>query len=140
MITLDQFITKYNGRFVDYDKHFGFQCVDLIRQYIYEVLGYDPYTALPAGASAKIIFNNFTSNKYFTKIRNTPTGVPKKGDIIFWGYYPTVTGWAGHTAIVTGGDVNRFISLDQNYPTGSACRFVNHSYRGVLGWLSPKLA
>lgn len=138
MITFEKFVEKYNGKFVDYDKAFGFQCVDLIRQYILEVLGYAPYDALPAGATAKIIFNNFRTNKYFTKIINYPNNAPKKGDIIFWGYYPFVTGTAGHTAIVSDANLRTLISFDQNYKIGSFSKFVNHSYRGVLGWISPR--
>jgi len=136
-MTLDKFFTKYNGRFIDYDKAYGFQCVDLARQYILEVLGFKPYVALPAGATAKVIFQNFKSNAYFTKVLNTPSGVPKKGDIIFWGWRWPVTGSAGHVAIFMDGNVNRFISLDQNYPSRLSVKLVNHSYIGVLGWLTP---
>lgn len=144
-MTHAQFVTKYLNRFVDYDKRMGFQCVDLMRQYVKEVYGLDAYKAIPAGATAKVIFQNFKSNQYFTKILNTPDGVPKKGDIVFWGTYLGVTGWAGHVAIYHEGNVWTFISLDQNYPTGKPVLLVKHGsskyfhgYRGVLGWLRRK--
>jgi hypothetical protein len=138
---LDAFIIKWNGRYCEFNGDaYKFQCVDLVRQYILEVLKFAPYEAMPGAATAKQIFQNFKPNKYFTKVINTPTGVPKKGDIVFWGYYPFVTGWAGHTAIYSGGNVYKFISFDQNFPSKQPCKFVNHSYRGVLGWLTPKLA
>jgi hypothetical protein len=138
-MTLDKFIESKNGRFVEYNNDaYKFQCVDLARQYIQDVLGFKPYTAMPGAANAREIFNKFQSNKYFEKIKNTPTGIPQKGDLIFWGYYPFVTTWAGHVAIFTAGNVMRFVSFDQNYPTRQPCKFVNHSYKGVLGWLRPR--
>jgi cell wall-associated NlpC family hydrolase len=133
-MTLDIFINKYNGKFIDVDGRYGCQCTDLMRQYLIDVLGLPPYS-IPAADYAKNIFKNFKSNSQFQKIMNTPTGVPKRGDIVFWGTYPFVTGIAGHVAIFSGGNSYKFISFDQNYPTGATCRYVNHDYRGVMGWL-----
>lgn len=136
MMTLDSFVSKWNGKFIDFDGNYGPQCVDLMRQYIKECLGKDPYS-IPRANYAKNIFYNFKSNKDFQKILNTPNGVPQKGDIIFWKTYFGVTGIAGHVAIFSGGNVYKFISFDQNYPSGSPCRYFNHSYKGVVGWLHP---
>ena len=139
-MSFDEFISKYSGRFVNYDGKYGYQCVDLIRQYCKEVIGVEGYTAIPQTGAAKSIFNNFPNagNKYFTKILNSPTNAPQKGDIVFWGTYLFVTGWAGHTGVCSESNVMNFISFDQNYPTGQPCKFVKHSYKGVLGWLTPK--
>ena len=136
-MTLNLFIDKYNGKFLDFDGKYGYQCVDLIRAYLKEVLGLSPYV-IPSVDYAKNIFYNFKPNDYFSKVVNTPTGVPKKGDIVVWKWWWPVTGYAGHTAIYSDGNTSRFISFDQNYPTHQPCKFVNHSYSGVLGWLSPK--
>lgn len=136
-MTLDQFIAKYNGKYIDFDGHYGPQCVDLMRQYVKEVYGLNPYV-IPAAGSAKQIYLNFKNNEFFHKVPNTITGVPNKGDIVFWGWYPFVTGWAGHVSIFSAGDAKKFISFDQNYPTGSFCRYYNHDYRGVMGWLQRK--
>ena len=138
MITLDKFIEVHNGKYVDWDGKYGAQCVDLIRFYLKEVFAIDPY-AIPAVNYAKEIYTKFNpANKFFTRIYNSATAVPQKGDIIVWGWSWPTTGYAGHVAICTGGDVNRFISFDQNYPSGSTCRYYNHSYSGVLGWLHRK--
>lgn len=144
-MTHKQFIDKWNGKFCDYDKAYGFQCVDLMRQYIKEVHGVDAYKAVPAGPTAKAIFTNFKDNAYFKKVLNGPFNVPKTGDLIFWGTYPTVTGWAGHVAILDSADLYTLIVFNQNYPTGNPSlmrRFgVNkllHGYRGVMGWLTKK--
>lgn len=135
-MTFLQFFNEWNGRFCDYDKAYGYQCVDLIRQYIKEVLGWKPYDAIPPISYAKYAFTNY-NKKYFTQIKNSPTNMPKQGDIIIWKWQWPVTGIAGHIAICSKADVNRLISFDQNYPTRQPCKLVNHSYKGVLGWLRP---
>jgi hypothetical protein len=141
LITLDQFIAKYNGKYVDWDKAYGAQCVDLIRYYQIEVLGVPP-EAIPANLTARQMFNTFPKegNPWFNKIVS-PYGdpqIPKVGDIVFWGWYPFLTTWAGHVAICTGAGGYQFISFDQNWGNPNFCRFVNHSYKGVMGWLTPK--
>lgn len=139
-MTLQQFIDKNNGKYIDLDGKYGCQCVDLMRAYVRDVLGKDPY-CIPRADYAKNIFKNFSSNKDFTKIINNPNDAkqfPKAGDIVFWGTYPFVTGIAGHVAICTGGNGYKFICFTQNYPTNSPCRYYNYDYRGVLGWLTPK--
>src|SRR3990167_7873478 len=111
-MTLDQFIVKYNGKYVEFNNdQYKFQCVDLMRQYVKEVLGLNPYV-IPAAGTAKQIYLNFKDNQYFRKIANTPTGVPQKGDTVFWGWYPFVTGWAGHVSVFCAGNASKFISFD----------------------------
>lgn len=148
LLTLDAFINKYNGKYVDWDKAYGPQCVDLIRFYQQEVLGVPP-EAIPASPTARQMFLSFPSeNKWFTKIIS-PYGdpqIPQKGDIFFFGYpygfymngfIPT---FAGHVCIVSGASEFQFISFDQNWGKPDFCRFVNHNYKGSLGWLRPKKA
>ncbi len=123
MLTLDQFRAKYNGKGIDYDGAFGNQCVDLMNQYLVEVLGIsNPIQVLP-GDTAANIYKNYNGTQ-FDKIANTPTGVPQAGDIV---------------AVFVQGDVNSFRSFDQNFPTGSLCHDQNHpDYSNVLGWLRKK--
>ena len=140
-MTLNEFISTYNGNYIDFDGSYGAQCVDLMRQYIYDVVGISGYS-IPPAPYARNLFERFPDcgDKNFIKIKNTPSGVPQKGDIIFWGWKWPTTGYAGHVAIYCDGNVNRFISFDQNYPTGATSRYYNHTYRGVLGWLRPRKA
>lgn len=131
-MTLQEFITKYNGQGIDFDNFAGFQCVDLMNQYLKEVLSVqNPISVFP-GATAYEIYENANS-PLFTKIANTPDNIPSPGDIIFWN---TSIGSAGHVAIFVSGDANSFISFDQNWPTGSLCHEETHDYNGVAGWLS----
>ena len=134
----DQFFTKYNGKYIDYDKVWGFQCTDEMRQYIKEVDNFAPYTAVPVSGNAKDIFKNFVSNKYYSKILNSPTNAPQKGDLVFWGFYPLVTGWAGHVAVCSVANGMNMVTFDQNYGNPKFCKFVAHSYKGVMGWLHKK--
>lgn len=141
-MTYDQFITKWNGKYCDYDHAFGNQCVDLMRQYCSDVFGVNGYTAIPPRGSAKNIFNNFVNNKYFTKVLNTSSNAPKKGDVFFFKtstWFPFSFGFDGHVGIVESADVNNVILFNQNYPTSSVCKFTKFKYKDALGWLTPKL-
>jgi len=137
--TFHQFINDHNGKYLTTTPKLGPQCVALIRYYCEEVLGLSKWT-LPCATYAYQIFDKFpdVGDCNFTKIRNTPTGVPKRGDIIF--SRKIVNGkikWQ-HVSIFSDGDVNKYISFDQNWPKGRFCCFVNHNYEGVIGWLHPK--
>lgn len=149
MITFDAFIAKHKGYFREYNGDiYRHQCMDLFWLYLKEVLGIDPRPYQGWG-TAKNCYNNFEkikdSSKYFVKIQNTPNNTPQKGDIVFWGTYLGVTGFAGHVGVYSDGNLYTFISFDQNYPTGQPCKLVQHGsnkwfhgYRGVMGWLHPK--
>ena len=129
-MTLDTFITKYNGKKVEFHSYSSgalYQCVDLANQYITEVLG------LPAiiGTNAQD-FPTKRGNE-FNWIINTPDALPTKGALMIF----KSTDGVGHISIFVEGNLNLFRSFDQNYPTGSPCKIVQHNYRNVLGWLTP---
>lgn len=136
-MTFDEFIGKWNTRGIDFDNYYGNQCMDLMHQYCSEVLGITDGRVLAAGYAKDVYlhFNNMFGREKFDQIANTATGVPSKGDIIFWG---TKIGAAGHVAIYLDGNVNSFRSFDQNFPVGSKCHLQTHDYTGVLGWLRAK--
>ena len=79
-MTLDQFITKYHSKQIDYDGFFGFQCMDLYRQYVKEVLGFPQSVPVPGAAD---VWLNFRDD-YFDRIVNTPEAMPQRGDVIIW--------------------------------------------------------
>jgi hypothetical protein len=131
-MSFQEFLQKYNGKYIDFDGAYGAQCMDLLHQYVVEVLGLTDHRILAAPA-AKDLYNNFDNifgKEFFERIPNTPDGVPQAGDIVIWGYRPY-----GHVAIFIEGDVNSFRSMDQNYPSGSPCHIQDHNYNNVLGWL-----
>jgi len=128
---LSQFITKYSGKYVEYHSYSAGaknQCVDLVNQYITEVLG------LPAiiGTNAQD-FPTKRGNNY-DWILNSPTGVPSPGDLVIFKSPDGV----GHISIFVEGDANSFKSFDQNYPTGSPSKIVTHNYKNVIGWMHPR--
>ena len=128
-MNLDNFIKKYDGQGIDWDGSYGYQCMDLAHCYAVNVVGKD----IPAVPAAKDEWNKTIDG--YTKIANTPDGVPLKGDIIVWG---TEIGAYGHIAVFIEGNVSSFTSFDQNFPINSLCHKQSHNYKGVLGWFHPK--
>jgi hypothetical protein len=129
-MTLDQFITKYHSKQIDYDGFFGFQCMDLYRQYVKDVLGFPQSDPVPGAAD---VWTNYRAD-YFNRIENTPRAVPVRGDIIIWDRADGMP--YGHIAVFYNGDLNSFMSFDQNWG-GNFCHYQNHNYSFVLGWLRP---
>jgi hypothetical protein len=132
-MSVNEFFQKYNGHPIDYDGSYGNQCVDLYRQYCKEVLDVEQQS--PGVEGAYQIWTRYRTED-FDRIANTPEGVPQLGDVIIWDKTPSMN-W-GHVAIFKEGNVQTFLSFDQNWPVGSLCHFQNHSYKDVLGWLRPK--
>lgn|SRR3990167_4795648 len=130
-MVIQEFFDKWNSKGIDFDSFYGFQCMDLAHQFAVDVNKQD----IPSAPAAKDVWNKNCSG--YDKIKNTPEGVPQKGDIVIWG---TEIGQYGHIAVFDHGDSNSFTSFDQNWPVGSLCHYQNHSYKGVLGWLRIKSA
>lgn len=136
----DEFINAHVGKAVDMDGVAGAQCVDLIIAYLYELFDsgvtnwyMDAHHYWELFDSKPWLKNNFT------KIANTSSFVPKKGDIMVWSPALSSGGW-GHIAICTGeGNTSYFYSYDQNW-TGrhDACTKIKHNYNCVYGVLRAK--
>lgn len=76
-MTFDEFVKKYKGKGINFDKLYGVQCFDLANQFNRDVIGCGMFI----GLHAYMIYTNFDSQpvkKYFTKIANTPSFVPKR--------------------------------------------------------------
>ena len=131
-MNFDEFIKKWLGKKIDFDGYYEGQCVDLYRQYVFEVLNFPQSTSVKGAAD---IWET-ASSKYYDLIRNILTAVPKKGDIIIWS--KKVGKEFGHVAIFLEGDVKSFTSLDQNWPTLNKVTKTKHNYNNIIGWLHPK--
>lgn len=129
---LERFVLANNGIGVDVDGKFGFQCVDLARAYVRDVLRLPQF---PPVEGAKDIWQVFQTDLY-EQIENTIEAVPVAGDLLIWG---SGLGAYGHVAIFLFGDNRRFISFDQNFPPGSVAHLQEHGYKHLLGWLRPKV-
>lgn len=137
-MTQTTFQNKWFGRYLNYDGVYGSQCVDLMRGFVKEVYDLNPYVAIPTTGDAKDIYTNFKNNQYFVKVPNTPTGVPQRGDIVFFKtslWYPWLYGRAGHVGVVESANVMSLVLFNQNYPTNSPCLFRKFTYKDCLGWL-----
>lgn len=136
MITLNEFITKWNNKYVEANDPSNYaQCFDLAIQWVAE-LGI-PKNIFPF-LYAYQIYTNFgpEQTKYFERIYNSPDAIPKEGDVIVWGNNYNYAG--GHVGIYKSGDVYNLTCFEQNDPMKSASHLKTYNYNYVLGWLRPK--
>ena len=128
MLTLTQFINKYLGTKVDFDGQYGYQCVDLYRQYCKDVLNI-PQT--PSVEGAKDIIKH-PGSLLVTK-ENTLADY-SRGDILIWG--ATKNNKHGHVAILV--DVYNtkyFIVLEQDGIRQNGVKLAFRSRENLLGCL-----
>ena len=135
MLTFNEFITKYEGKALDFDGACGVQCVDLAKAYLFDCFG---IKAVKWG-NAHAYFDDFKKHKEltdnFTLIKNTPSFVPKKGDICV---FNKSMGGTGHICIAAGiGTTAIFYSYDINFGS-KKMRMVLHNYKKFAGVLRPK--
>jgi len=131
-MTYTQFKNKWLGKGIDYDGSFGNQCVDVYRMYCKEVL---KIPQSPPVKGAKNIWDTYLK-EHFTRVTNTPTGVPEQGDIMIWD-----VGTYGHVGIVDSATQTKFVTFEQNWTelNGSGVTELRtHYYKNLLGWLKPK--
>nr|DAI60345.1 MAG TPA: Endolysin [Caudoviricetes sp.] len=133
-MTFNEFYQGVNGKSLDYDGLYGYQCVDLVKVYLDWCFGIKP----GAWGNAKDywnILNRANVSDYFYQVPNTRDLVVERGDIVVWG---EMSGNPyGHVAIGLSGDINHFTSLDQNWGSNYV-REIYHNYDGVLGVLRVK--
>jgi len=132
-MNLDDLIEQNDGEQVEVagSANAKYQCVDLANLYIRDVLG----LKIIEWTDAKD-FPERAGDKY-TFIKNTPEAIIKRGDIPVWS--GSVGYGHGHIAIcIQDGDLNSFVSLDQNWSTPLRCKIEAHTYLYIRGWLRPK--
>lgn len=128
-MTLSAFIAKYKGKQADFDnKPPLYQCMDLYRLYMKEVLG-KPQT--PGVIGAYQVLGSLPDN-YF----HTSHDFPLPGDVIVWNETYAKN---GHIAIVVEASKNSLLVFEQNNPIGSSCRLGLHIYKNISGWFRPKI-
>lgn len=102
-MTLKRFIVTYNGQKVDWDKAYGYQCVDLYRQYCKDVLNIEQ---TPAVDGAKDLIYNPGELK-------ASYGSYAPGDVLVYG--PTANNKFGHVCILVALlDSDTFIVFEQD--------------------------
>lgn len=125
VLTLNEFINKYNGKYVEVggSANAKNQCVDLVNRFIIDVQGGKALF----GTNAKDFWTKMPS-EYARIATDSP---PEAGDIVIWNI-----GSVGHIAVATGNTTaGKFQSFDQNYPVGSKSHLVDHDYKNLIGYL-----
>ena len=129
-MTLDEFVKKYEGKKIEFDGMYDYQCVDLVQQYNKDVVG-----APPMSGNGKDYDRNPRPTHYAYH-KNTLWYIPPRGAIAVWS--ENVGDGFGHVAIVLDASLMSFTSLDQNWPFGGEVQQVKHNYRNVLSFLVPR--
>ncbi len=130
------FIKKYLGKKIDYDKHFGAQCVDVFRQYCKDVLK-TPRTESVVGAVE--LFTKYErkplEKTYFEKIAYKGQK-PTSGDVVIFG--ATTTNPYGHVAIVVNASEGFMLLFEQDGFDQKGSRLRVSDYKRCLGFLRRK--
>lgn len=128
---MDKFISTYFKTHVDYDGMYGYQCVDLFRQYCHDVLNI-PHTG--GVEFAKDLWLNYETlpieKKYFERIKRNV----QVGDVAIWNSTPGNV--AGHVAIVIGNMPGRdLLVIEQNGITQNGVEIKIRTIDNILGYL-----
>lgn len=127
-MTLTAFIRRHLGNKVDFDKKYGFQCVDLYRMYCEEVLKI-PQT--PPVEGAKDIFVNHGS---LNVTSDSALADYSRGDVLIWG--ASKTNKYGHVAILVDiYNTKYFIVLEQDGFAQDGVKLAFRSRENLLGCL-----
>lgn len=128
MKNLDQFVVWWSGKKNNYDGGFGAQCVDIVKQW-------EADNGWPVVKGNAIQVPNNAPKDFYQYVRIGIGQIPSPGDIVVFNLAMPY----GHIGICTQADSGSVTCFEQNNPTGSSCRIVNHpGYRNVIGWLKPK--
>lgn len=131
-MTLWEFVQKHVKTRVDFDGHFGAQCVDLFRQYCADVLGIG-HTGAVVGA--KDLVERYDAlpkeRDKFALIKDRHNVLP--GDVAVWG-----AGGGnpyGHVAIVLEADACTLLVFEQDGFRQDGARIAERSKDGIIGYL-----
>lgn len=125
----NDFYAKYNGKGLDFDNVNGNQCVDVIKAWFRHILGIEP---LRGNA-----IDYWRDIPGFERIAKNIFNAPQPNDIVIWSATPSNP--YGHIGICAWSRTFDFSCFEQNFPVGSVCHFQEHNYKGVIGWLRPKI-
>ena len=137
-MTVNEFVDTYNGKKVDYDGRFGYQCVDLFRQYCKDVWQI-PHTGGVVGAAE--LFTKYDKMplevKYLDRLVYTGD-MPETGDVVL--FAPTKKNQYGHVAIVITASSQSMAVFEQDGFAQTGAYIKERGYGNVLGFLRKKKA
>lgn len=125
------FARRYNGTRITSSGGVGGECVDLANQWLAECCGLaHVFRNAVEWAQLGLAGMRWTIN--------TPLNAPLPGSLAVWAPTPSLgIGPNGHIALVLIADNMTLLTLDQNWPVGSAVEMRLHPYAGVVGWQVP---
>jgi len=146
---LRKFIDKYLGIAVDWDGHFGAQCVDLVRQYWQEVVKIPQPEPTGNSGAVSFFYNHYArpiQRRYLKLVVWRPGRKPPPGAVVVFAAVPTNR--FGHIGICVDADPKGINLFEQNGTANSRAitegreqkgAFIGRwNYDRVLGWLVPK--
>lgn len=133
-MNLAEFLNKYTGKKVDFDKVYGAQCVDLFRRYCQDVWQI-PHTG--GVEDAKDLWLNYDKmpgeKEYLSKV----TGLPAAGDVVV--FNATKTNKYGHVAIFLGAiDYENILVFEQDGFKQDGAKYGTRGFDNILGFFRKK--
>jgi hypothetical protein len=136
-MTTKEFVDKHIGLKVDFDGHYGAQCVDLFRQFCLEVWNV-PHLGSVDGA--KDLYVNYEKMpvevKYTSRIAYTGTNQPEEGDVVI--FKESASNKYGHVAVCLFATKNKIVTFEQDGFNQTGARIGMWDYSRLLGWLRKK--
>lgn len=133
-----EFKNRWLGKGIDYDGFYGFQCFDVINQYILDITNQKPYIRL---ATADQIFKQpndiIPAGVDYQLIANADGVYPQQGDIIVW-EKAQWNGFGGHTGVVDNANNDRGLVFQQNGAKNwEGCQLIEWNFwnHTPLGWI-----
>jgi len=149
-MTLDEFVEKYKGKVVDFDKTYGAQCVDLVRQYFQDVWNLPEQPESVGNGGAKDFYYKHNERPKQGKYLNCHSYIgvhtPPVGSVVV--FKPTDDNKDGHIAVCINATYDYIDVLEQdgvyNLKAKNEGReqkpayIAKWSYKRLLGWLVKK--
>lgn len=137
-ISISEFVKKYDGSSVDFDKQYGAQCVDLFNFYNSEVIG-APFIGTPVTGGARDLYevDSPVRAKYYKKLLANES--EQAGDVLVYGMpngryvKNNKTYFLGHVRIV----VTPGVYIEQNARVAGKTIVDSDKVGGLLGILRP---
>lgn len=138
MITAHEFYSKWNGKGVDYDGYYGYQCWDLFAEFCKEA-GYSVPHCIYSGG-VKDMLQNYNNNNYNMQknFQSVSVNSMQDGDWVIWG--ASQGGGYGHVAMFRKyNNSSNIVAFGQNQggANGKANQ-INIGTSGVIIVLRPK--
>jgi hypothetical protein len=137
LLTVDKFVAKYKGKYVDVDKvppQQPYQCTDLFNRFHMDVMG-GSYVRMGGGGGASNLWTS-TNSEMKSKYRKVSRrDEARKGDVAVWRADKPNSYGLGHVSIVLADQGSNLKTLSQN---PGRVRVLTDSKAYLLGYFRPR--